>query len=145
MTASILIEIISVLIALVAFYATQRNFSENVKRDVNKNSEQVNTRLSVLETKIELYWRNIALDQARILHMPHPEFARRDELLERLLSGEITLNELHELQEMLKAAIGGIHDSGDDGQRVAASILLRVIETTMPPEGSDKPNPLVGG
>lgn len=137
MTASILIEIISVIIALLAFYFTQRNFASNVRTEQSKSSEQINSRVSVLETKIELWWTGLLHDSVAILHHPDPAYARRDELLEKLLSGEISLNELSELRGMLVATIGMIHDEAP-GEAMAASILLRLIEAQGTPVGLDK-------
>jgi hypothetical protein len=124
------LTLIGVVVAVAAFFFTQRNFAETVQRDINKSSEALNSRVAVLETKIDLFWAGLMKDAATILHHPDPVYAERDGLLEKLLAGEITLNELTRLREMLKPVVGTLHtDSENTGEALAASILLRLIET----------------
>ena len=127
------IALIGVIVAIVAFVFTQRNFADTVQRDMNKSSELLNSRVAVLETKIDLFWAGLMKDAATILHHPDPSYAERDNLLEKLLSGDITLNELTRLRGMLKPVVGTLHtDSENTGEALAASILLRLIEAQFP-------------
>lgn len=107
----------------------QKQFQANLSRTMQAESASVQARLSVVETKIDLFWRGLAADAAAILHKPHPEFARRDTLLELFLSGEISLLELDELRNMLLEVIRTERlRNPDSGERLAASIIVRMIE-----------------
>lgn len=83
-------------------------------------------RLARLETKVEVFWKSVALDAAKILHTPHPENARRDDLLEKFTDGSITREELEELIRTLNKIVEEKHR--EFGERTAASTLLRAIE-----------------
>lgn len=83
-------------------------------------------RLVAIEVKIDVFWKNVAFDAAKILHTPHPENKRRDELLELFVEGKIKREELKELIIILK---GILEDKlREFGERTAASNLLRAIE-----------------
>lgn len=142
MSATAYIPLLAVIVAIISIYFSQRNFSKTVQENMKRHSEEVSNRIVALEVKIDVFWRGVAFDQAKILHQPHPKWARRDALLEKLLSQEITNEELVELREMLQDAVGEVHDVGNEGQRVAASILLRIIEANLPDPNS---NPLLSG
>lgn len=83
-------------------------------------------RLTRVEVKVDVFWKDVAFDAARILHTPHPENARRDYLIEQLLSQNITRSELEELVETLKKIID--EKNRVFGERMAASLLLRVLQ-----------------
>jgi hypothetical protein len=90
---------------------------------VIKNRE----RMVRLETKVEVFWKNVSFDAAKILHTPHPENARRDYLLEQFVSQQITRDQLVELIMLLKDIIEEKHR--EFGERSAASSLLRALES----------------
>src|SRR5690242_4138807 len=83
-------------------------------------------RIITLETKIEIFWRSVAFDAAKILHTPHLINKKRDELLEKFVEGKIIREELKELILILKQIIE--EKNRDFGERTAASQLLRAIE-----------------
>jgi hypothetical protein len=89
-------------------------------------------RLSVLETKIEVFWRTVAMDAAKIIHSPDPARAHIDRLLEQFIEGTLTKDEELELRKTLvmirdhtpgQALEFPIHP----GEQVAAAILLRTM------------------
>lgn len=82
-------------------------------------------RIVALETKIEIFWKNVAFDNAKILHTPHPKNARRDELLEKFVEEKFTKNELKELVIILQKII--VDNFNEFGERTAASQLFRTI------------------
>lgn len=85
------------------------------------------SRLIQVETKIDLFWRGLSVDAARVLHSPHPEWARRDALLEAFMSHRMTAEEAGELGAMLLEVF---HDhDGDAGQRMAAAVVLKFLHT----------------
>lgn len=79
-----------------------------------------------METKIEIFWKDVSFDAAKILHTPHPENARRDYLLEQFVSQQIKREELTELIGLLKLIID--EKSREMGERTAASNMLRALE-----------------
>jgi hypothetical protein len=90
-------------------------------------------KMDVIETKMDVFWRNVALDMARTLHSPHAERAHVDKLLEDLVDETITLAGRAELKQILEymrdyhpgtPADFPIHP----GEQVAAVILLRTME-----------------
>jgi hypothetical protein len=87
---------------------------------------KIRERIARMETKVEVFWKDVSFDAAKILHTPHPENARRDYLLEQFMKQEITIDELKELVDTLKAIIDQKHR--EFGERTAASNLLRALE-----------------
>lgn len=87
---------------------------------------KIRERIARMETKVEVFWKDVSFDAAKILHTPHPENARRDYLLERFLAQQITSEELAELVITLKKIIE--EKDREFGERTAASQLLRALE-----------------
>lgn len=81
-------------------------------------------RLVAVETKIDVFWKGIAIDAAKMLHQPHPEFARRDTLLEKFTFDELTREEA---QELANALMPVYNSSTKIAERIAAGILLRTL------------------
>jgi hypothetical protein len=84
-------------------------------------------RIATIETKVDVFWRTVCVDAARILHSPDPRLARRDELIEKFLAETISRTELSEFIEILQRLIDD-HDAAP-GDRLAASIIFRGIES----------------
>lgn len=86
-------------------------------------------RLAKLETQVDVFWRGVTYDAARALHSPHPEFARRDHLLERFMAGTLTGPEMRELV----AALSRVREDHDAtaGERLAAGVVLSSIEAQL--------------
>jgi hypothetical protein len=91
------------------------------------------SRVAVLDTKMEVFWRSVALDAAKILHSPNPARRHVDELLEELMAGTISDARKSELRGILERVRD--YHAGDrtdfpiyPGERVAAAILLRTME-----------------
>jgi hypothetical protein len=94
---------------------------------------EILSKVAVLDTKMEVFWKNVALDAARILHSPHPERAHVDALLEALMDGTITAKGREDLRQVLRYMRD--YHPGDPsefpiypGEQVAAVILLRSME-----------------
>lgn len=83
-------------------------------------------RMTKVETKIEIFWKDVCYDAAKILHTPHPENQRRDFLLEQFMAQKITRDELAELIMLLKKIID--EKWREMGERTAASNMLRALE-----------------
>lgn len=89
-------------------------------------------RITVLETKMEVFWRNVGIEVAKVLHSPNPARAHVDALLEALMDGRITPAQSDELRGILQY-IRDYHqgDKSDfpiyAGDQVAAAILLQTM------------------
>lgn len=100
-----------------------------VKEEVSKNT----TRIGVLESKMDVFWRNVALDVAQVLHSPHEGWQHLDLLLDRFRDDTITSSEMSELTELLRKVKDGKFSSlvpVSRSDQIAASLLLRAIEQT---------------
>lgn len=92
----------------------------------------VSTRASVLESKMDVFWKNVAFDVSKILHSPHAGWGDLDTLLEKFRAGSITGGEMADLIWQLHAMVEGKWESAQvtRADQVAASLLLRAIEQT---------------
>ncbi len=93
----------------------------------------VGARLATLETKIDVYWRSVSMDSARILHQPDPKRRQVDLLLEAFMDGSITDDQRLELRKYLYLIRNWEpeQDPGfpvHPGEQVAAAILLRTMD-----------------
>lgn len=90
----------------------------------------LSNRITALETKIEVFWKNVSYDAARVLHSPDPAHARMDELIERYLDGMLTAEEVLELKQRLKQKVDD--HSRDKSERMTASVMLNVLRQRFP-------------
>lgn len=123
-----LIEIVSTIfsgtaVAIIIFLIKTATES---KKSLEEAANLLTTRVSNLETKIEIFWRNVSFDAAKILHTPHPENSRRDFLIIRWENKNIGLVELHELISVFKEIIPD--EKREMAERNAASLFLRALE-----------------
>jgi hypothetical protein len=136
----LLVAFLGVLVAVLTlvwqFGHAQRERDEKRRRELEeaadqaaRNVQEVADRVTALEVKIDVFWAGLMKDAATILHHPHKEHMRRDELLEKLLAGELKAAEEKELQSLLESIIGTAESTGDHGEQIAASILLRLMDT----------------
>lgn len=118
MTPELTVSGLSTLVAIAAFALTMTRGHRDETRTLAE-------RLARLETKVDVFWRGVSFDAARLLHSPHPEFARRDELLERFQAQQLTAPEARELATMMSAILKD--KKSDPGQQMAASVILRFL------------------
>lgn len=121
-----IVSIVGVVVSAIALaYTVNRNKKldvEAIKKEVADGKE----RLVKLETKVDVFWKGVGFDAAKILHSPHPEHARRDYLIERFMDERLTKEEM---EELIRALIKARDDENVlKGERVAASIMLRAME-----------------
>jgi hypothetical protein len=98
----------------------------------------VAARVAVLETKIDVFWRSVAMDAAKIIHSPDPRRAHIDALLESFMDGQMTSLQENELRGIL-AVMRDYEPSGSEltfpvypGEQIAAAILLRTMDHAVP-------------
>lgn len=87
--------------------------------------ERMDNQLTALETKVEVFWKGMIQDAAALLHHPHPEFARRDYLIEQLTANKITDKEARELHSMLTLVWND--QEAPFGERLASSMVMRAL------------------
>lgn len=90
------------------------------------------SRVSILESKMEVFWRNVAFDVSKILHSPHPGWESLDALLEKFQGRTISTAEMADLETQLRDIVEGRWSPAGvtRADQVAASLLLRAIEQT---------------
>jgi hypothetical protein len=93
--------------------------------EVSASERRLEARITSLETKMEIFWKGVSFDAATILHKPHRNFQRRDELLDKYKEGILNDVECDELCLMLKAII----NNGNPAEKQSASMLLNVLES----------------
>jgi RNase H-fold protein (predicted Holliday junction resolvase) len=109
---------VSTLVAIVALLLT-------AARSRRADTAALAERLARLETKVDVFWRGVSFDAARLLHSPHPKFARRDHLLEQFMAERLTGVEARELTKLMSEVLKD--NRSDPGQRMAASVVLRYL------------------
>jgi len=117
---------LAIILTVVGFIITNRKNRIDSKKSIADSEQKLRERIVAIEVKIDVFWKNVAFDSAKILHTPHPENARRDELLELFVEGMISRDQLRELIILLKTIIED--KVREFGERTAASNLLRAIE-----------------
>lgn len=98
------------LMAAVALFEWQQNrgrhkvgkIKEIIDLSLKTALAPVTERLSVVETKIDVYWRSVALGQANVLHQPDPRRRHIDVLLEAFSDGTITTEQGKQLKGYLR-------------------------------------------
>lgn len=93
--------------------------------------------VGIVKTQIEVIWRSVALDMAKILHKPDPARRHVDVLLEALQNETLTYDEELELRKLL-VLIRDWEPGRDvgfpvtDGEQAAAALLLITMEYAIP-------------
>ncbi len=94
---------------------------------IERITEKTVPRLDVLEAKIDVFWRNVAYDAARILHSPHPDRAELDTLLEAFQENKLDPSGMKNLIRKLEEVKQNRNGKFTNGDRMAAIVLLNVI------------------
>jgi hypothetical protein len=102
---------------------------------VDKNSTAfaaLSDRITVLETKMEVFWRNVGVELARVLHSPNPAREHVDKLLEEYMDGHLAGDRRQELAGILQYIRDWHQGDPSDfpiyaGDQVAAAILLQTM------------------
>lgn len=117
------------------------NEQHQASTDIREVSGKIGTvldRVTVLETKIEVFWKSVAMDAAKIIHSPDPRRAHIDALLESFMSGTMTPGEEEELRGILavirdyEPGISHLTFPVYPGEQIAAAILLRTMSHAVP-------------
>ncbi len=123
------------------FHAALAAQAALIESSINKALAPVASRLDVMETKMDVFWRQVALDAAKILHQPNPERAMLDHLLDAFTEDTLTPSEELSLRKEL-VRIRNWEPGQDlgypvrDGEQTAAAILLRTMDHVITPRGA---------
>lgn len=113
--------------------ARQNQLAQDI-HDQNAKMGAILDRLAVMETKIEVFWRSVAMDAAKIIHSPDPRRAHIDRLLESFMNGTMTTEEESDLRKVLvtirdfEQGVTKLSFPVYPGEQIAAAILLRTME-----------------
>lgn len=97
---------------------------------------KADTRMAVLETKVDMLWVNLQKDMAKGIHSPDPRRAHIDYLMDKIIQEEpMSQAEIDETKRILHTMIeyeaGHSPDPGfpiKDGDQVFAAFLLRSFD-----------------
>lgn len=97
---------------------------------------KADTKMAVLETKVDMLWVNLQKDMAKGIHSPDPARAHIDYLMDKIIQEEpMTQDEIDETKRILHTMInyeaGHSPDPGfpiKDGDQVFAAFLLRSFD-----------------
>lgn len=120
--------------------AIQQSEHTQELHEINDKMGRILDRLAILETKIEVFWKSVAMDAAKIIHSPDPRRAHIDALLEAFMDGTITSDQVIELRKILAFLRDWEPGTPADfpvytGEQVAAAILLRTMDHAMGSRG----------
>lgn len=113
---------------------TRQNQIAQDIHDQNVRLGEVLDRVARMETKIEVFWKSVAMDAAKIIHSPDPRRAHIDALLEAFMNGTMSQAQEDDLRAILMSIRD--HEPGVShltfpvypGEQIAAAILLRTME-----------------
>lgn len=110
-----------------------RTLPDSIQAIVAREIQPLREDIRALNTKVEVFWRNVGLDLAKVLHQPDPARAHVDALLEAFMKGTLTPAQRTELRRLLIRIRNW--EPGQDlgfpvhpGEQTAAAILLRVMD-----------------
>lgn len=116
--------------------ATIKTIIDQSLQPIKDSQAEGNTRMSVIETKVDMLWMNLQKDMARGIHSPDPRRAHIDSLMEKIINEEpMSQIELDETKQILHKMVdyepGHSPDPGfpmKDGDPVFAAFLLRSFD-----------------
>lgn len=115
----------------------QRN-SDATDIAIGKAIQPIESRMAILETKVDVFWKQIAMDAAKILHQPDPRRARVDALLEAFMEDALSPQEELELRKILLKIRNWepgqeLEFPISDGEQAVAALLLRTMNYAITP------------
>ena len=123
----------SLIISILCFSYQHFKVISDLKKDLQEGSEKIEAivvsngnRVSILETKMELFWKNIegiVLDTLK-----HPNTVRRDELIEKFGDRTINIEELDELKGILEPVI---KENSKSAEAYAAGLVVARIDSIL--------------
>jgi hypothetical protein len=108
---------------------------------IGKALQPIQQQVVVLETKIDVFWKQVAMDAAKILHQPDPRRSEIDRLLELFMEDALDADEELQLRKFL-LKIRNYEEGANigfpvqPGEQTAAAILLRTMNHAITPRHS---------
>lgn len=121
--------------------ASAQHLQDMIKMTVTTALQPLEGRVTVLETKIDLFWKQVAMDVAKILHQPDPRRSEVDHLLELFMEDALSPDEELQLRKYL-VTIRDWEEGKDvgfpvwPGEQISAAFLLRLMSHTLTPRRS---------
>jgi hypothetical protein len=125
----------AILSGISVFTTLARNKVAEV-RELQKQHELVVDRLARVEVKVDVFWQKVGKAAAEVLHSPHAEHWRRDQLIEKFQREELTWEEIQEFWTLL-TAIKEDHQVLR-GERLAASLVLQALAERYDLDGEER-------
>lgn len=116
-----------------------------VQAAVEEKFDPLASRMAIMETKMEVFWRDVSFDAARILHHPEASRERVDDLLDIFMARTMTTEEEAELRGYLTT----IRDWEPGmpapfrmfpGEQLASAILLSTMDHVTAKDKKDQEN-----
>lgn len=124
----------------------RKQLSALVKHAVADGVQPLSERLTIVETKLQMFLGGVSFDMAKIIHQPHPERVHIDDLIDAFLAGRLTVEQKAELTRILESIRD--HQHGEElsfpvlpGEQAAASLLLHTLEHGLPAEPAPDETP----
>lgn len=106
----------------------------DAKTEMLSTVAKLDGRIAVVEMQIAVFWKGVAKDAAEYLHKPEADAAIMDAMLDRYLSGKMTVDELSALKRALRIQIWS--DEPDTGE----TKLLHALDQIDNPTEVTKPH-----
>ena len=129
----ILFPLFSLVIAVIGLLYQHFKVLGDLRKDLDRKIDTVDekiylacNRLSILETKMDLFWSNV--EKIALNMLKHPHESERDSLIKKFEERTITLNELDRLKFLLELLLQ--QDSKSIEAYAAGIILARITGLT---------------
>lgn len=125
-----ILGVVSLIVTVAIFLSNRKQTRDQIAtKDFDSVKTDVgNMKIAIAEinVKLQIFWKDVSFDAARILHQPHAHAAEMDRLLDKYLAEQLRGNELKLLIVLLEATRDD--DGQIEGRRLAASQMLRAIK-----------------
>jgi uncharacterized membrane protein YccC len=115
-----------------------QHLTDLIEMVVGKHLQPLREQIVVLETKIDVFWKQVAMDAAKILHQPDPRRAKIDALLDAFMEDALSPEEELVLRKYLLQIRNW--EPGEDlgfpvhpGEQAVAALLLRTMNSVLTP------------
>lgn len=129
--------LLTVVIGVFTIGAYLLNSNKRMTRSlVDDAVSPLSNRLTIIETKVDVFWQRMAIDMARTLHHPEESRTQVDLLLDKFMDGTLEKDEVPELKHCLEIIREWEPGSPApftvyQGEQVAAAILLHTMDHTL--------------
>jgi hypothetical protein len=125
-----IVGFLSLILTLAIYQSNRKQAREQIQvADFAKAKSDITAlqiTIAEINVKLQVFWKDVAFDAAKILHRPHPDAAEMDRLIDQYLADHLTGTELKRFIILLEAT----RDNATlpEGRRLAASQMLRALK-----------------